>query len=169
MTLTAEIVPPKPDGRTLANLPPWTLCEVDFGATFRSQARYRDGLDKVWVVSEGIPRYASDEPSAYPIVRIIGCLVFTKKDGKLTVEIVPFEEPKRTLEDLEPWEFAWCNHPTVGRVLRCRNEDYRVLELSADGVPVGVCAASPSEYIVDRIEGQLRFTVEGEKGTGDGT
>ena len=163
MPLTAEIVPPEPDGRTLAQLPPWTLCEVDFGATFRFQTRYRSELDKVWVVDEGIPRLAGDEPDAYKIVRIIGRLVFTNKDGKLTVKIVPFEEPKRTLDKLGPYEWASCYHPNAGKVLCCRNEDYRVLELSADGVPVGVCAASPSEYIVERIEGQLRVTVEGEQ------
>ncbi len=167
MPLIAEIVPPKPDGRTLADLPPGTLCEVNFGEDIGRIVRYRDSCNEVWGVEEGFPDNRGRHVTAYKVRRIIGRLKFTHKAGKLTVEIVPFEEPQRTLMDLEPWEWARCNHPDAGKVLRCRSEKDRILKLSPDGVPVELRrVACPSHYIVDWVEGQLRVTVEGEwKGT----
>ncbi len=168
MPLIAEIVPPEPDDRTLADLPPGTLCEVDYCGLL-GVLRYRDNCGDIWEAVGNLQSRCGNQPLEYKVRRIIGYLKFTRKDGKLTVEIVPFDEPQRTLADLEPWEWASCNHPTVGRVLRCRDAHNRILKRSSQGFPIDVGASSPSQYTVDRVEGQLRLTVEGEqKGSDDG-
>ena len=130
--------------RTLADMDLWTLCRVKWCGGFRERFHGPDG--KAWGFSGRLP-LAQENASKYPVVSVIGRLVFPTSGTEVKVELA--EETRGTLADLEPWTWAPVVVSSLGRdIVRCRDEENRVWSLNKAGLPDRQCGMRANEYTV---------------------
>ena len=154
--LTTRIVPvePKPPlPKTLADVGPFVLCVLNLPEVGEVK-RWHDGLGKVWGSRFGaMPISHTVPPNRYEVLKVIGPFVFPTDGTEVKVE-----PPKpRTLDQLEPWEFATVEYGGLIRNgSRCHDGCGGVYCLR-DRVPVPLPIRTPSDYTVIKSLGRLEI------------